>query len=137
MDPGAPAAFVDPTTEALAGLAALPDDGPFVMLNLLRFRDAAEYAPGSAHEPCTGRDAYARYGAVASGHVAAVGGHVEFAGRALMSVIGPAGEWDQVLLVRYPSRAAFLAMVSDPGYRASTVHRTAALADSRLIALGA
>ena len=41
---------------------------------------------------------------------------------------------DELLLVRYPSKAAFLSMLADPEYRAATEHRTAALADSRLIA---
>jgi hypothetical protein len=38
------------------------------------------------------------------------------------------------LLVRYPWKAAFLAMVSDPACQAVTVRRTAALEDSRLVA---
>ena len=55
------------------------------------------------------------------------------AGRA--SVIAPEGEtWDEVLLVQYPFGQAFLNMVQMPDYQAATVHRTAALADSRLIA---
>ena len=53
-----------------------------------------------------------------------------------LTLIGPATEsWDQALLVEYPSPAAFLKMVSDPAYLAITVHRTAALSDSRLICL--
>ncbi len=70
-------------------------------------------------------------------HVAAAGRRVELDAEVQLSVIGPPGEGDDVLLVRYPSRAAFLAMVSDPGYRQAAVHRTAALADSRLVALRA
>ena len=69
-------------------------------------------------------------------HVAAAGGRVELDAELQLSVIGPPGGWGDVLLVRYPSRAAFLAMASDPGYREAAVHRTAALADSRLLALG-
>ena len=37
------------------------------------------------------------------------------------------------MLVRYPSTTAFLSMLADPEYQAATVHRSAALADSRLI----
>ena len=40
-------------------------------------------------------------------------------------------------LVRYPSRAAFLRMVKSDAYQAIMPHRTAALADSRLIELRA
>lgn len=130
-----PAGHIDPTRESLAALAGLPDDDPVVMLNLLRFRDAASYPDGSPHPPCTGREAYRRYGTVAIRHVRAVGGDQIFGGSARCSIIGPADEWDEVLLVRYPSPAAFLTMVADPDYRAAAVHRSAALADSRLIAL--
>lgn len=52
-----------------------------------------------------------------------------------VALIAPAGEqWDELLLVRYPSKEAFLSMIGDPEYQAATVHRTAALADSRLLA---
>ncbi len=43
-------------------------------------------------------------------------------------------EWDDALLVRYPSKQAFLGMVTKPDYQKDAVHRTAALLDSRLIA---
>ncbi len=128
---------VDPTRDSLAALAGLPDDGALLMLNLLRFRDQAAYPEGSPHGACTGREAYARYGGAAMPHLRSVGAGVELDAPAELSVIGPAAEWDEVLLVRYPSLAAFLRMLADPGYRAATVHRTAALADSRLVALRA
>jgi uncharacterized protein (DUF1330 family) len=55
--------------------------------------------------------------------------------KALVGVIAPADEqWDQVLLVKYPSVDAFLTMIRMPDYLAATVHREAALEDSRLIA---
>ncbi|MBM6404174.1 DUF1330 domain-containing protein [Phycicoccus sp. CSK15P-2] len=126
--------YLEPAPDALSALAGLPDDEPVVMLNLLRFRDSAEYPAGVDAEPCSGREAYERYSCEAVRFVRAVGGEPVFQGASELAVIGPEGEWDEVLLVRYPSRAAFLAMVSDPDYLATTVHRTAALADSRLVA---
>lgn len=45
----------------------------------------------------------------------------------------PEEEWDDLLLVSYPSKEAFLAMLSDREYQAAAEHRSAALADSRLI----
>jgi uncharacterized protein (DUF1330 family) len=49
-------------------------------------------------------------------------------------LIGPAdARWDRVLLVRYPDLGAFLAMTQNPDYQAGAGHRTAALADSRLL----
>ena len=81
-----------------------------------------------------GREAYRRYSRTALAKVQGVGGRVELLAAAQVALIAPADEqWDELLLVRYPSKAAFLGMLADPEYRAATVHRTAALADSRLI----
>jgi uncharacterized protein (DUF1330 family) len=118
----------------LEATAGLPAGTPVTMLNLLRFRDVATYADGPAD--CSGREAYfTRYGAESIKHVKAAGGEVVWAGEARGSLIAPPGEeWDAVLLVRYPSIEAFLGMTQDPAYLECAVHRTAALADSRLIA---
>ena len=65
----------------------------------------------------------------------ATGARVLWQGRADSLVIGGVDErWDVVVLVEYPSRQAFLEMVSSPGYREIGKRRTAALVDSRLIA---
>jgi uncharacterized protein (DUF1330 family) len=39
----------------------------------------------------------------------------------------PETDWDEVLIVRYPSRRHFLAMMADPTYRAALRHRYAGL----------
>jgi uncharacterized protein (DUF1330 family) len=126
---------INPTAERIAEFAALPpDDGPIVMLNLLRYRERAEYPSDSGHSACSGREAYDRYSAVAVQKVASVGGRILWLGQSFLTLIGPGEEkWDDVVLVEYPSRKAFLDMVSMPDYLAASVHRTAALADSRLI----
>jgi uncharacterized protein (DUF1330 family) len=62
-------------------------------------------------------------------------GRVLWAAAATYTVVAPPGErWDDVLLVEYPSRQAFLEMVDRHDYQTAAVHRTAALEDSRLIA---
>ena len=130
--------YIHPERSALEALSKLPDDEPVVMLNLLRFRDQAAYPEGSAYAPCTGREAYARYGGVAVQHVRAVGGKPIWMGEPELTVIGASDEaWDEVVLVQYPSRKAFLTMAQNPEYLACTEHRTAALADSRLVAMRA
>ena len=127
---------INPSPEQLAAFTAkVADDTPLLMLNLLRFQAQASYASGSSHAPCSGRKAYARYSQTALRKVRGVGGEVQVMARAQAALIAPADEqWDELLLVRYPSKAAFLSMLADPEYRAATEHRTAALADSRLIA---
>jgi uncharacterized protein (DUF1330 family) len=114
-----------------SALTSVPSGVPIVMLNLLRFHDKAGYPDADL----TGRQAYAIYLKSAGSHVLAAGGAVIFRGRAHAAVIAPEGEhWDEVLLVRYPSIEKFVAMVMNPDYQKLTQYRTAALADSRLIA---
>lgn len=132
---------VEPSPERLEAFVQGPEPHtPIVMVNLLRYHARADYSlesipEGFQAEPCTGREAYARYGAVAQKCVAEVGGRVLWAGAVAASVIAPADEeWDDVVLVEYPSRTAFLRMVTSDTYRAAVPHRTAALMDSRLIA---
>jgi uncharacterized protein (DUF1330 family) len=124
---------VEPTMEQLSALQASPDEGPVVMLNLLRFRDQAIGI--DAAEGLTGAEAYARYGTEVTRFLTRAGGRVLLALAPQESVIGPAaGDWDLVLAVQYPSRSAFLGMIADPEYLAVHGHRAAGVADSRLVA---
>jgi len=131
-----PMASIEPTEQQLARLLQdLPDGAPIVMINLLRFRNLAEYAPSFAAEPCSGREAYERYGMAVLPLLAGVGGRIRWRGEAKLVVIGPSEEsWDEAILVEYPSRSAFVSMVTSEAYQQISEHRTAALADSRLIA---
>ena len=77
-----------------------------------------------------------RYGAGVTPLIGAAGGEQVWQGRQAAMVIGPQDkDWHLVVLVRYPSAQAFVAMVASDDYRAVVRHRTAALADSRLIAM--
>jgi uncharacterized protein (DUF1330 family) len=126
---------VNPTRESISALGRVPGNTPIVMVNLLRFRDRAAYPPGSSFGECTGRQAYKRYMEHAAKPLGEVGAKAVWFSRALACVIAPVDEqWDQVLLVRYPSVDAFMAMIRIPDYLAASVHREAALEDSRLIA---
>jgi uncharacterized protein (DUF1330 family) len=127
---------IEPSPEMLERLVAEADDeSPLVMINLLRYRDRAEYPQGSDAAPCSGEEAYQRYVALVLPMLTEVGAKVLWRGSVKHVVIGPAGEtWDEAFLVEQPSRRALLAMVSRAEYLQAAVHRTAALADSRLIA---
>ncbi|MDJ0787441.1 MAG: DUF1330 domain-containing protein [Myxococcota bacterium] len=122
-----------------AFLAAEESPGPIVMINLLRYREQADY-PADAPEsldttPCSGRDAYQRYGAGVGPMIAQAGGRILFMGAVQATVIAPDGEqWHDAVLVEYPSRRSFFEMVSRPDYLAIAHHRKAGLCDSRLIA---
>jgi uncharacterized protein (DUF1330 family) len=126
---------IEPTQAQFERLAASAEvqDGAVIMINLLRFKERADGI--DAADGISGAEAYARYGASAQEFLDGVGGRVLLAVDADESVIGPQdGEWDMVLAVEYPSRRAFLEMISDRGYLEIHGHRAAALADSRLIA---
>jgi uncharacterized protein (DUF1330 family) len=101
------------------------------MLNLLRFKDRADGVAAGM----SGAEAYAHYAAAAEPFVEAVGGSMVLAMEARESVIGPPeGEWNYVMIVRYPSRAKFLEFATGSEYLEVHAYREAALADSRLIA---
>ncbi len=126
---------INPSPAQLETLLKADPSPPVVMINLLRYHAQAAYPEGVEAEPCSGREAYARYGAVAARTVAQVGGEILWMARADQVVIGPEDEaWDDVVLVRYPSREAFRKMIGLVEYQEAIVHREAGLADTRLIA---
>ena len=127
---------INPSADQLKRFAEqMPAGEPILMLNLLRFNTDAAYPAEGGQQPCSGKEAYALYSRTALLKVRAAGGTVESMAQARVAFIAPEQEsWDEVLLVRYPSPEAFLAMLADAEYQAATIHRTAALADSRLIA---
>jgi uncharacterized protein (DUF1330 family) len=124
---------VTPTGDQLKALLAMGGDKPIVMVNLLKFRDKAQYdEPGEPE--MTGREAYDRYGRVMAPLVAAKGGRLRFSSRVDALVIGEVGElWDAVAIMEYPSRAAFVAIATSPEVQEIGRHRKAGLAGQLLI----
>ncbi|GAA3728085.1 uncharacterized protein (DUF1330 family) [Sphingorhabdus rigui] len=119
---------VFPGTEQITSFFGGPENGPFVMVNLLKFKETAEYADGSDAD-LSGARAYARYGKAIQACLAAVDGRQIYAGPVTGLMIGEVEElWDMVALVEYPSLAAMQKMMSSPEYRAIEVHRKAGLA---------
>ena len=117
---------VEPGAEQFAELTTLAGgegDGPVVMLNLNRYRD---------------RDAYMRYGAVASAVLERVGGRVLWHTDSSGTVIGGDAEvYDEVIAVWYPSLAAFKELATDPELLAAREHRLAGLQGAELICCAA
>ena len=113
---------ITPNLDQFQALAAAPDEGPVVMLNLLKFK------PG-------GEETYLRYGDAAKDMVEERGGRLLWSGRAEQVLIGdPAADWDVVVLVEYPSRSAFIEMVSSPEYLQAHADRDAALERTIVVA---
>lgn len=128
-------ATVEASGDQLRALEALDaEQGPVLMLNLLRYRDKADYGPSSDHAPCSGQEAYERYGVQVLPLIDQVGGKLCLSAKAMATVIAPDDErWDDMVVVRYPSVAAFKSMIFSEAYQAISPHRNAALADSRLV----
>lgn len=118
---------IPPLDRAMAFFGGV-EDGPFVMVNLLKFKEKAEYADGSdAH--LSGAEAYARYGEGVRQLIEALGGEIRYSGRVTDLMIGEVEElWDMVALAEYPSRAAFREMALSPAMHAIEHHRKAGLA---------
>ena len=131
--------YLEPTQAAGHALFQRGIAGPIVMLNLLRFRAVADYSANpelAPPAPISGAAAFDRYVAHTLPYLARSGGSLMFVGEGGPFLIGPADErWDRVALVRQSSVQSFLAFAGDAGYLAGLGHRTAALADSRLLPL--
>jgi uncharacterized protein (DUF1330 family) len=127
---------IDPSRAQFDAFKGLDRDHPLQMLNLVRFRDLANY-PGDhelARDGLTGAQAYGLYGTHSAPVLHKVGGSILWRGTFQTTLIGPQDEvWDAVFIAQYPTAHAFLAMVSDADYKRAVVHRQAAVATSRLI----
>jgi uncharacterized protein (DUF1330 family) len=111
---------VDPTGQDLKRYLAEDPGGPVVMLNLLKMRP-------------DGRPGYEEYAERIRPFLDELGAEIVYAGDCSTILVAPQEhEWDAVLLVRYPSRAAFSKMVANPEYQKITGLRTAALEDAVL-----
>ena len=125
------AANVDELQRFLA--VAPEDDGPFYMVNLVRFREAADYADGRVSD-LTGREADAIYTDwMRTERLPEIGAEIAYAGSVEDELIAGVS-FDQVAVAKYPSRAAFAAMIPDPEFQAMQVHKQAGLADTVVLA---
>ena len=107
---------------------ALGDDDPILMVNLLKFKDKAEYEDGRATN-LTGREAYEIYVTETREHLANVGAELILSGEVSGLLLGEVEElWDAFGVARYPSRKAMIAMARNPAYIESEKHRAAGLA---------
>ncbi len=138
---------ITPTREQFTEFAHGTRDGEVVMINLLHFArpEADEGAAGhpdgdpAKGEPgakTTGAAAYRDYSEQVVAMVEARGGRVIWTGRPEHVLIGDSENdaWDVVALVSYPSRAAFIDMVTSPTYGEAHTHRERGLDRTVLLA---
>lgn len=129
--------YLDPTQDQGREFFMSGISGAVTMLNLLRFREVADYstfADLAPTLPITGEQAYFLYMKHTMPFLTASGGELLFYGKATSFLIGPTDErWDAVMLIRQSSVQSFLAFAQNQEYLAGMGHRVAALSDSRLL----
>ena len=122
-----------PRKERIKALLENDKGGPIRMLNLLKFKEFADYGDG-IDAKLSGAEAYKRYAVEVTKMINKVGGEIVFDGQANALVIGDGElEWDSVGIVEYPSVAAFLGMTSSEEYQKIHVHREAGLEHQLLV----
>ena len=123
---------ITPTREQFTEFAHGTRDGEVVMINLLHFAPPERAGEGDddvetegAGTETAGVHAYRDYSEQVVKMVEARGGRVIWTGRPEHVLIGDpaADDWDLVALVSYPSRAAFIDMVTSPSYGEAHEHR--------------
>jgi hypothetical protein len=102
-------------------------DKPIYMVNLLKFKEKAEYKDGRETN-LSGRDAYMIYGRAVSELLPKFGGHAVFAADVTFLTLGQVEElWDEVAIASYPNRRAMVEMSMSKEWREIAVHRDAGL----------
>ncbi len=128
--------YIDPSPANFKAFKDLPRDEPIHMLNLLLYRDEAEYPEGHEHagKGWSGRRAYEEYGKTSGPIFRRVGGSIVWRGAFQAIVTGPDDRiWHDGFVAQYPNAGAFFEMIKDEDYQRAVVNRTAALEDSRLV----
>lgn len=119
---------VNPTKKQMEGFLEDDSEVPISMINLLKFKEKAEYEDGRDTN-LTGEQAYAIYGQEVVEHLKKVGGELIFGGSINRLMLGEVEElWDKAFIAKYPSKKAMLKMITDPDYLESNKHRIAGLA---------
>lgn len=119
---------VNPNADQMAGFMDSSVEGPIAMVNLLKFKEKAEYSDDRETD-LSGVEAYGIYAHGVAKTLAMVGGKMLFFGNVSRLMLGEVEElWDQVAIAQYPSRAAMLEMMQLPEYQAIHIHRDAGLA---------
>jgi hypothetical protein len=113
-------------------LATAPpdEDGPVWMVNLMKYREVADYSDGR-DSAISGREADDLYTPRES--LAAIGAEIVFGGEVDQQLLGDAPIWDRVGVVKYPTRRSFIEMQSRPDFQRQHVHKDAGMAETIVI----
>ncbi|MEO1061817.1 MAG: hypothetical protein AAFZ07_10390 [Actinomycetota bacterium] len=121
---------IDTDYAARLATTAPEDDGPVWMVNLMRYREVADYADGR-ESTLSGREADDLYTPLES--LAGVGAEIAFVADVQDQFLNDSPPWDRVAVVRYPTRRAFIEMQSRPDFQRQHVHKDAGMAETFVI----
>ena len=127
---------LQPSGDQVRALRDRATGEPIAMLNLLKFKDQAEYQDG---RPCdlTGQQAYQLYAAAFREIMGPRGVRILYAGEPRGVLIGGGDDlWDEVAIIQYPNTQVMLDMLRDETYQAAQQHRAAGLEGQLLIECG-
>ena len=117
-----------PNAKQMAGFLLGDTKTTIHMVNLLKFKDKAEYKD-RRQTNLTGKEAYQIYGKEVQEHLRKVGAKMIFSGEVSRLMLGEVEElWDMIAIAEYPSRKAMRSMIMDKEYQKSEEHRSAGLA---------
>ena len=119
---------INPTAQQMNALLEPGHDNPIYMVNLLKFKEQAEY-PDGRETDLTGAQAFALYGEAVAGILMGLGGGPMFSAGVKSLWLGEAEElWDAIVIAMYPNRKALYDMLNSPEYQEAAAHRIAGLA---------
>ena len=118
---------ITPSEEQINGFLEDPNIGPISMVNLLKYKDRADYTDGRDVN-LSGKEAYMLYATEVINLITKYGGEFIFAGKVNRLMLGEVDEmWDEIAIAKYPSRKAMFEMTMDPEYQKIHIHRDAGL----------
>ena len=119
---------VYPNEAQIKGFLEPDAQGPICMVNLLKFKNVAEYEDGR-DTSLTGAEAYHLYEQGVKKILQRVGGYIGFKGEVERLALGEVEDlWDMVGLAVWPSRRVMLEVMQSKEMQEISEHRSAGLA---------
>jgi len=116
-------------TDYVAGMLSMPaeEDGPIWMVNLMKYREIADYVDGRKSN-ISGQEADDLYAPISV--LADVGAEIVFAGSVETQLLGDTPKWDRIAVVKYPTRRSFLEMSSRKDFQEKHAHKEAGMQET-------
>ena len=123
-----------PTADQFRAFRDDPHDGLIAQVNLLKFRVIATYDKSDPEhgDGASGAEAYQRYAEGFQTAAAENGGTCLLMGVVERYFIGQ-GDWDAVMVMQFPTRAAFIKALNHESYKDLARHREAGLLCQELL----